>query len=81
LKYYNVDADGKITRLRRECPGEQCGAGVFMAMHFNRQTCGKCGLTYMFAAKDIKAPKAKVVAAAVVVDAKAAGGGKKKGKK
>lgn len=22
--------------------------GVFMAMHENRQSCGKCGLTYMF---------------------------------
>ena len=31
------DGDGKITRLRRECPAEQCGAGVFMASHFDRQ--------------------------------------------
>ena len=38
--------NGKITRLRRECPGAECGAGVFMASHFDRQYCGKCGTTY-----------------------------------
>ena len=47
LKFYKVDGDGKITRLRRECPSEQCGAGVFMAAHFDRQYCGQCGLTYV----------------------------------
>ena len=48
LKYYRVDDNGKIHRLRRECPAEECGAGIFMAAHFDRQYCGKCGLTYMF---------------------------------
>merc|ERR1712167_338812 len=48
LKFYKVDENGKITRLRRECPDPMCGAGVFMASHFDRQYCGKCGLTYMF---------------------------------
>ena len=48
LKCYNVDENGKVTRMRRECPNEDCGAGVFMASHFDRQTCGKCGLTYVF---------------------------------
>ncbi|KAL1923355.1 uncharacterized protein VTP21DRAFT_8335 [Calcarisporiella thermophila] len=48
LKFYKVDANGKITRLRRECPNETCGAGVFMAWHHDRQYCGKCGLTYVF---------------------------------
>ena len=47
LKYYRIDENGKITRLRRECP--ECGAGVFMASHFDRQYCGKCGLTFTFA--------------------------------
>ncbi|KKK17704.1 hypothetical protein ARAM_007753, partial [Aspergillus rambellii] len=28
--YYKVDGDGKIERLRRECPAPECGAGVFM---------------------------------------------------
>ena len=27
LKYYSVDDNGKIHRLRRECPAEECGAG------------------------------------------------------
>ncbi|KAI0339596.1 ubiquitin-40S ribosomal protein S31 fusion protein [Trametopsis cervina] len=49
LKYYKVDSDGKIKRLRRECPTAECGAGVFMAFHKDRQYCGKCGLTYVFA--------------------------------
>merc|ERR1739841_461321 len=31
LKYYKVDGDGKIERLRRECPNETCGAGIFIA--------------------------------------------------
>jgi len=30
LKYYKVDDNGKIVRLRRECPNETCGAGVFL---------------------------------------------------
>ncbi|XP_015789309.1 ubiquitin-40S ribosomal protein S27a [Tetranychus urticae] len=48
LRYYKVDENGKITRLRRECTNEECGAGVFMANHFDRQYCGKCGLTFVF---------------------------------
>lgn len=48
LKYYKVDENGKITRLKRECPNEICGAGIFMANHFDRQYCGKCCLTYVF---------------------------------
>ena len=47
LKYYKVDSNDKVTRLRRECPSEQCGPGIFMAMHFNRYYCGKCHLTYL----------------------------------
>ena len=46
LKFYRVDDDGKITRMRRECPSAECGPGVFMATHFDRHYCGKCGLTY-----------------------------------
>jgi len=48
LKFYKVDENGKITRLRRECPTSECGGGTFMAKHFDRQYCGKCGLTYVF---------------------------------
>ncbi|RKU45603.1 Ubiquitin-40S ribosomal protein S27a [Coniochaeta pulveracea] len=48
LKYYKVDNDGKIERLRRECPADTCGAGVFMAAMNDRQYCGRCHLTYVF---------------------------------
>ncbi|OQV15253.1 Ubiquitin-40S ribosomal protein S27a [Hypsibius exemplaris] len=51
LKFYKIDENGKITRLRRECPNEECGAGTFMANHYNRQYCGKCYLTYVFQEK------------------------------
>ena len=44
LKYYKVDESGKVTRLRRECP--VCGAGVFMAKHADRNTCGRCGNSF-----------------------------------
>ncbi|URE22256.1 Ribosomal protein S27a [Musa troglodytarum] len=42
------DATGKVTRLRKECPNAECGAGTFMANHFDRHYCGKCGLTYVY---------------------------------
>merc|ERR1712080_592797 len=48
LKYYKVDKDGGIERLRRECPADTCGAGVFMAAMPDRQYCGRCHLTYVF---------------------------------
>lgn len=46
--HLQVDENGKINRLRRECPADECGAGVFMASHFDRHYCGKCCLTYCF---------------------------------
>merc|ERR1711998_424100 len=52
LKYYTVDDSDKVTRMRRECPNDSCGAGIFMAQHFDRQYCGKCHLTYMFKKDD-----------------------------
>ncbi|KAI0566975.1 ubiquitin-40s ribosomal protein s31 fusion protein [Gracilaria domingensis] len=47
LNYYKIDSDGRIERLRRECPADVCGAGVFMAKHEDRVYCGKCSLTYV----------------------------------
>ncbi|TID29185.1 hypothetical protein CANINC_002142 [Pichia inconspicua] len=43
LHYYKVDSDGKVTKLRNECP--KCGPGIFMANMKNRQYCGKCHTT------------------------------------
>ncbi|KXS17948.1 putative ubiquitin, partial [Gonapodya prolifera JEL478] len=48
LNYFKVDGDGKITRLRRECPSPTCGPGNFMASMYDRQYCGKCGTTFVF---------------------------------
>jgi len=48
LQYYKVDDSGKVKRLRKECPNQECGAGTFMANHFDRHYCGKCGLTYVY---------------------------------
>ncbi|KAJ8962383.1 hypothetical protein NQ318_018367 [Aromia moschata] len=49
-----VDENGKIHRLRRECPGEQCGAGVFMAAMEDRHYCGKCSYTLVFSKPEDK---------------------------
>eukprot|EP00518_Triparma_eleuthera_P006074 CAMPEP_0182486720 /NCGR_PEP_ID=MMETSP1319-20130603/47538_1 /TAXON_ID=172717 /ORGANISM="Bolidomonas pacifica, Strain RCC208" /LENGTH=158 /DNA_ID=CAMNT_0024688825 /DNA_START=882 /DNA_END=1358 /DNA_ORIENTATION=- len=46
LRFYSIDANGKISRARKECPHPMCGAGVFMARMPDRHYCGKCGLTY-----------------------------------
>jgi len=43
LKYYKVDADGKVERRRKFSPQ---APGCLMAVHFDRITCGKTGLTY-----------------------------------
>ena len=48
LKYRKVDENGKISHLRRECPSDECGAGVSTASHFDRRYCGKCDLIYCF---------------------------------
>lgn len=45
LKFYRVDDNGKVLRLRKSCPNEECGVGVRMAVHKDRFYCGKCGLT------------------------------------
>jgi len=51
LKFYKVGDDGKVTRLRKECPtcgsGGSGGSGVFMAKHTDRHYCGRCALTYV----------------------------------
>ena len=40
--FYKVEGD-KVSRDKRSCP--KCGAGVFLAEHTNRFTCGKCSYT------------------------------------
>ena len=41
---YSVE-DGKLVRKSEFCP--KCGTGVFLAIHANRKSCGKCGYTEM----------------------------------
>ncbi len=42
-KLYKVDKDGKVTPLRKQCP--RCEKGTYMAEHFDRFACGRCGYT------------------------------------
>jgi small subunit ribosomal protein S27Ae len=59
LKYYQVDENDKVTRLRKECDDPICKpAATFMAVHHDRYHCGKCGLTLVFSS-DEKAAGAK----------------------
>jgi small subunit ribosomal protein S27Ae len=39
---YTIEGD-KLVRARRTCP--RCGAGVYLAEHADRFSCGKCGYT------------------------------------
>ena len=57
LKYYKVNENGKITRLRKECRNTGCGgqntqAATFMAIHYDRYACGRCGYTLVFSNND-----------------------------
>lgn len=43
-KIYKVDSKtGKTTTGKKTCP--RCEKGTFMAEHFNRFACGRCGYT------------------------------------
>ena len=46
LKYYRVESDGKVTRLRKYSP--VAGIGCFMAQHKDRYYCGKSGTTFLY---------------------------------
>ena len=39
----NYTTAGGLKRKNKFCP--KCGAGIFMAEHKDRSTCGKCGYT------------------------------------
>eukprot|EP01016_Furgasonia_blochmanni_P023072 TRINITY_DN24_c0_g1_i1.p2 TRINITY_DN24_c0_g1~~TRINITY_DN24_c0_g1_i1.p2 ORF type:complete len:198 (+),score=78.44 TRINITY_DN24_c0_g1_i1:42-635(+) len=44
LSLFSCDGN-KVTRQRKGCPEPACGPGIYMARHFDRHYCGKCGLT------------------------------------
>jgi ubiquitin-small subunit ribosomal protein S27Ae len=42
VRYKNYEISGStIKRKNKNCP--KCGAGIFLANHKDRETCGKCG--------------------------------------
>ncbi|MBJ36517.1 MAG: 30S ribosomal protein S27ae [Euryarchaeota archaeon] len=41
---YSVEG-GELKRNGEFCPEEGCGPGVFLAVHKDRKSCGKCGYT------------------------------------
>jgi len=47
-----VNDDGKITRLRKECREKSCPAATFMGIHYDRYSCGRCGLTLVYSGDD-----------------------------
>jgi small subunit ribosomal protein S27Ae len=52
LTNYGVDAKGNITLQRKTCPF--CGAGIFMAQHWDRYYCGHCHTTIKMDAETVK---------------------------
>merc|ERR1712160_111282 len=46
LKYYRVDENDKVVRLRKYSP--VAGIGCFMAQHHDRYYCGKSGTTFLY---------------------------------
>jgi small subunit ribosomal protein S27Ae len=47
---YEIQGES-LTRTHKSCP--KCGAGVFLAEHDNRRSCGRCGYS------ESKTPSAK----------------------
>jgi len=41
---YSVEG-GELVRKGEFCPEEGCREGVFLAVHKDRKSCGKCGYT------------------------------------
>lgn len=82
LEYYNVEASGKIKKLKNECT--KCEVATYMADHPDRFTCGKCGnMLYRLTADGKRLPipenkKPTVAVAAAAAPAKKDAGKKKK---
>lgn len=81
LEYFSVEANGKVKKLKQECPN--CPPATYMAEHPDRYVCGKCGRTFFRLTADGKRlpiPKNNkpVTAVVAVVAGKAAAAKKKK---
>lgn len=83
LEYFSVEANGKVKKLKSECPN--CPPATYMAEHKDRYTCGKCGKCFWRLTADGKRmpiPKNNKPAKATVVPlAVKAAAGKAKAKK
>lgn len=53
---YEVQGD-TLTRTHKSCP--KCGAGVFLAEHDSRRSCGRCGYSESKTAAPKGKPKGK----------------------
>ena len=42
---YTINEDGTLTRKADFCPDPRCGPGIFLALHKDRKSCGRCGHT------------------------------------
>lgn len=38
-------SSGKLVRKGEFCPDPRCGPGIFLAVHEDRVSCGRCGYT------------------------------------
>lgn len=56
VSLYEVKED-KVVRTRRTCP--ECGPGVFLAKHKDRESCGRCGYTEFTQPREAKGKPAK----------------------
>jgi len=54
-RWEQYETSGGLKRKRKNCP--KCGAGVFMAQHKNRSTCGNCKYTEFNSKKDTEESK------------------------
>jgi len=51
-KWLSYKTEGGLKRERKSCP--KCGAGVFMAQHEDRMSCGKCSYTEFIKEKIVR---------------------------
>ena len=59
-RYYAIDKNGNVSNLLKLCINPTCvGKGIFLAAHYNRYHCGKCGSTYQ---RQVVAPEKKKAA-------------------
>ena len=56
-RWEQYETSGGLKRKKKNCP--KCGAGVFMAQHKDRTTCGNCKYTEFNSKKDSESTEEK----------------------